>query len=245
MPSLHANLSGQELVTYRTADGAERVLAAKDAVDVSLEYADPSRTFPAWPGKRAKNGLLWCATTCSLVGFESGFERDHLLALDHDPSITAISSQPMWIHWPRGSIRESHCPDYFARDNDGDGIVIDVRPERLVGDDQALFDRTRELCSKVGWRYRLLTQIDDAYATNLRWLHAYAHPRNRPPANLTETILITLGTGTELAVALGRLGTPPHLALLYVYHLLWTQSLVAALDRRLTMTSIISAGYER
>src|SRR4029077_2464297 len=34
------------------------------------------------------------------VGFESWLERDHVMALDFDPAVGAIASQPFWLLWP-------------------------------------------------------------------------------------------------------------------------------------------------
>jgi hypothetical protein len=33
------------------------------------------------------------------VGFESWLERDHVMALDADPEVVAVSLQPFWLHW--------------------------------------------------------------------------------------------------------------------------------------------------
>lgn len=38
----------------------------------------PVRTFPSYRGQRNYPGLFWCATTRSLVGYESLLERDRL-----------------------------------------------------------------------------------------------------------------------------------------------------------------------
>jgi hypothetical protein len=54
----------------------------------------PARAFPSFKGQRNFTGLLWCATNARLVGYEPWLERDHLLALDFDPAIVDIASQP-------------------------------------------------------------------------------------------------------------------------------------------------------
>ena len=33
------------------------------------------------------------------MGFESWLERDHVMAMDFDPAIVGIASQPFWLHW--------------------------------------------------------------------------------------------------------------------------------------------------
>jgi len=37
------------------------------------------------------------------VSYESWVERGTLMALDADPEVVAVSSQPMWLHWVGGS----------------------------------------------------------------------------------------------------------------------------------------------
>ena len=96
---------------------------------VPLERALPVRRFGARKGQRHLSGLWWSATTGGHVGFESWLERDHLVALDFDRSVTGIASQPFWLYWtdPEGK-RVSHAPDYFARRADGSAVVLDCRP---------------------------------------------------------------------------------------------------------------------
>jgi hypothetical protein len=56
------------------------------------------------------------------VGFESWLERDHVMAMDFDPDITGIASQPFWLHWRDEDGRgRRHAPDFFARRADGSG----------------------------------------------------------------------------------------------------------------------------
>ena len=55
----------------------------------------------------------------------------HVMALDFDPDVVGIASQPFWLFWPherRGRFW-SHAPDYFVRRADGSAVVIDCRPE--------------------------------------------------------------------------------------------------------------------
>lgn len=65
------------------------------------------------------------------MGYESWVERDTLMALDADPDVIAVSSQPMWLHWINAAGQaQRHAPDFFARHADGTGVLIDVRPDR-------------------------------------------------------------------------------------------------------------------
>ena len=92
------------------------------------------------------------------VGFESWLERDHLMALDFDPSMVGIASQPFWLHWSDVAGKPiSHVPDFFARRADGSAVVVDCRPvERCKPRDVAKFDATARACAMVGWDYAWL-----------------------------------------------------------------------------------------
>ena len=57
------------------------------------------------------------------VGFESWLERDRVMALDFDPDVVGLSSQPFRLSWQAGGKTRSHIPDYFVRLRDGSGVV--------------------------------------------------------------------------------------------------------------------------
>ena len=86
----------------------------------------PVRNFPSFRGQRNFPGLWWFATTGAHVGHESWVERDQLMALDADPDVVGVLSQPFWIHWRDGT---RHAPDYFVRRRDGSVVVVDVRED--------------------------------------------------------------------------------------------------------------------
>ncbi|MFC6567159.1 TnsA-like heteromeric transposase endonuclease subunit [Actinoplanes utahensis] len=115
-----------------------------------------------------------------MVGFESWLERDHAILLDFDPQVRTFASQPFWLHWRDVSTgrTRTHAPDFFARLADGGGLVIDCRPADRVEERSAVaFTATRRACESVGWRYRLVGEIDPVPVVNLRWLAGYRHGR--------------------------------------------------------------------
>jgi hypothetical protein len=64
------------------------------------------------------------------VGFESWVERDHLVALDFDPSVTGIVSQPFCLLWPGESKTRRHAPDFLVRlDDDAVLVLVKLRTE--------------------------------------------------------------------------------------------------------------------
>jgi hypothetical protein len=58
-----------------------------------------------------------------------------------------------------------HVPDFFARLADGSAELIDVRPDELVGaDDAEVFAATHRACAAVGWGYRRVGVVDAVLA---------------------------------------------------------------------------------
>ena len=75
------------------------------------------------------------------------------MALDADPEVVRVAAQPMWLRWTAESGRSvRHAPDYFARRADGTGVVLDVRADERIGEqDAAVFAATGRLSAPVGW----------------------------------------------------------------------------------------------
>ena len=139
-------VAGFELV-YVTAPGDGVRVGLADAWALRLESVPPVRRFASYRGRRHLSGCWWSATDGRHVGFESWLERDHVMALDFDPAVGAIASQPFWLLWPadEGAGRyRSHAPDYFVRRVDGSAVVVDCRPEhRRKPRDLVAFEMTR------------------------------------------------------------------------------------------------------
>ncbi|MET7300663.1 TnsA-like heteromeric transposase endonuclease subunit [Embleya sp. NPDC005575] len=173
-----------DLIEVEWADGGGgglRTSVLGAAVRVAFESVLPVRRFASYRGQRHFPGWYWAATTESLVGFESWLERDRAMLLDHDRRVVGLASQPFRVSWPGPTRRISHTPDYFARLDDGSGLVIDVRPADRVGPDDAVkFAATEAMCRAMGcWSFSLVHEPDPVEMANVRWLSGYRHPRNR------------------------------------------------------------------
>ena len=92
-------VAGFELV-YVTAPGDGVRVGLADVWALRLESVPPVRRFASYRGQRHLSGCWWSATDGRHVGFESWLERDHVMALDFDPAVGAIASQPFWLFWP-------------------------------------------------------------------------------------------------------------------------------------------------
>jgi hypothetical protein len=172
--------------------------------------------------------VIWAVTSRSLVGYESWVERDTAMALDFDPAVVALASQPFRLVWPDDERDREHTPDYFARLADGTGVVVDVRPEGLVDEEAAeIFAFTPRICESVGWQFRLAGDLGQPFRANLRWLARYRYPRCHR-TSVTNRLREVFGESQLLLAGAERVGD--RLAVLPVlYHLLWQHELTADL----------------
>jgi hypothetical protein len=224
------------------ADGRDETVSLTDAARVPFEDTLPVRSFPSYRGQRSNSGLWWFATTGAHVGFESWFERDHLMLLDFDADVVGAASQPFWIRWWRQGSARRHAPDYFARRCDGSVIVFDCRPRgRIKARDQEAFDATAAACRLVGWDYEVVDGLDPIIVANVRWLSGYRHPRYHGIAMATK-VLDVLGSGPSGVLETAKAVGDPLVVLPVVYHLMWRQVLVADLAVPMNATSQVAIG---
>lgn len=222
------------------ADGVERRAALDDSAQAAFEDAPPVRRFPSYRGQRSYPGLWWAATLGRHVGFESWLERDTAMLLDFDPHVVGFASQPFWLSWPEGGRVRSHAPDFFARLDDGAGVVVDCRPaKRIRPQDAAVFRATERACGEVGWRYELVHAHDPVLLANARWLSGYRHPRHYDQA-VAAALLDGFRQPCGLLDGVLAVGDP--IGVLPVcYHLLWRHDLVADLTVALHDDAIVHA----
>ncbi|MFI9228495.1 TnsA-like heteromeric transposase endonuclease subunit [Streptomyces rimosus] len=217
-----------------------------EVASVPLESGLPVRGFPSYRGQRHFPGLYWSATTGGHVGFESWLERDHVMLLDFAPEVTGMLSQPLWLFWENERGRTvSHAPDYFARFEDGRGLVVDCRPlDRIDERSAAAFAATRTACTAVGWGYRVVGEVDPVRMTNVRWLAGYRHPRHGASAEMVGLLLAVFSVPAPLVSQAALVGDP--IAVLpVVFHLLWRGRLTADLSRPLTDTTLVARAEGR
>jgi hypothetical protein len=216
-------------------------IAEQDAINVAYEHCAPVRTFTSWPGKRNYSGSYWSSTVGRHVGFESLFEGTALMTLDRDPTIVGISSQPMWINWPVGHTPKSHAPDYFVRHQNGDGEIIDVRPNKRIDEATTkVFEATRLFCKQAGFRYRVISELTPDLVRNLRFLSPYRHEAWAPPADALKDLASLRGAVT--VVELARRLSPADMSrgLGQVYWLIWHNAPAASLNKPLSLRTQIT-----
>jgi hypothetical protein len=151
------------------------------------------------------------------------------MALDFDPTVVGLATQPFWLSWTdRNGRRHRHAPDLFARQRDGTAIVIDVRPDDQIAPTDALvFATTETACRAVGWQYRRVGGLGAVLAANLRWLAGSRHPRCCHPGRAAQLRAAFAQPGGLLTTA-AAVGDP--IAVLpTLFHLLWHGVLITDL----------------
>ncbi|MDV6979879.1 TnsA-like heteromeric transposase endonuclease subunit [Mycobacterium intracellulare] len=212
-------------VEFDTRDGLTLLPLERCAAFPFELQGSPVRSFPSFRGQRNFPGLWWFATTGTHVGHESWTERDQLMALDADPDVVGVLSQPFWLHWRDG---KRHAPDYFVRNRDGSAVVIDVRDDaRISPADQDVFDRSALACDSVGWGYQRVGALDPVLRSNLRWLSGYRHPRVLRAA-LADQLVEVFTRVRPLMAGVLAVGAPL-VVLPVLFHLLWHGRLSADL----------------
>jgi hypothetical protein len=208
---------------------------------VAFEQCQAVRSFPSYRGQRNWPGLWWSATLGRHVGYESWLERDHAMMLDFDSAVVGFASQPFWLFFPGedGRMRR-HAPDWFARRADGQGVVIDCRPDgRIKSRDEEAFEATRQACAQVGWQYQRVGALEALLAQNVRWLAGFRHPRYAVE-DVDEQVVAAFTAPGRLLATVTTVGDP--IAVLpVVFHLMWRQALIVDLRVRLEMDALVQA----
>jgi hypothetical protein len=232
-------------VDFRAADGTRQSAPLMSCLGVRFEHALQAREFRFEKGLRNFAGWWYFATTDSHVGFESWLERDHLMLMDFDPEVTAVASQPFWLHWRDGDDKgRRHVPDYFARRRDGSAVVVDVRPDdRIPPRDAETFAVTAAACESAGWDYRRSGDLDPVLAANVRWLSRYRHRRCLIPG-VASVLLEAFAGGRALFEGAGAAGDRLRV-LPVLYHLMWQRKLAADLSVPLGTATAVWPGGAR
>ena len=80
------------VLEFQVAGGSWQREPLSSCLGTRFEKALPARPFRFEKGLRNFAGWWYFATTGAHVGFESWLERDHLMLMDFDPGVEAVSS---------------------------------------------------------------------------------------------------------------------------------------------------------
>jgi hypothetical protein len=172
--------------TWKTAQ-ADVICPVRELAGVPAGQTVPVRGFSWRPGQRHRPGLQYMVSTRRMHGFESLAERRLLLALDFVGGVEEVLSQPFKLKFASADGKGEHTPDFLVL-LPGTALLLDVRPARLIKEDDILkFAAAAQAAAAVGWQYLVITGWGREVMTGLDTLSA----RRRPLAD-------RLGLDTEL-----------------------------------------------
>jgi hypothetical protein len=228
-----------DAISWVDGQGSIRTAAAdRHATSLGLEKALPARESKNYPGRPNHPGYYWFAGTKRHVRYESMTEYSALMWFDHTLGIRAISAQPMCLHFRDGT---NHFPDFFAVDETGGQLLIDVHPEEFTDDDDmATFSKTESLCDGIGWTYVLFTGINRTLEYNLEWIAGYRHDRYLPPPDITRHVQSFLQEPHTLRDTARWLGAGSTTARIHwLYNLMWHQFVLFDEEQPLSWSTIL------
>jgi hypothetical protein len=214
--------------------GGDGVSLVRDLGSAPVAGCEPVRRFSWGRRQRHRPGLQFMVSTGRVHGFESLEERALLLALDFTGALEDVLPQPFTLRFgTAGSGFLKHVPDFLAVFGDGSRWLLDVRPARLVREDDATcFAAAAEAALEAGWRYSVVAGWRPHVRTVIDALSAQRRDL-QDQLGLQECLLEAVSEGP---VAFGDLvaATPlPAVARAHALHLLWRRRLGTDLSRPL------------
>lgn len=206
----------------------------RDLAAVPVLSSEPVRRFTWRARQRHRPGLQFMVSTGRHHGFESLEEARLLLALDF-VRVAAVLPQPFRLAFEHAKGRAEHIPDFLAVLPDGNRWLFDVRPRKLIGEDDALkFAAAHEAAAAAGWRYDVVAGWQPSVVSVLDQLSAQRRP-------LTDSLGLRgqLGEAAD-GTSFGQLvesSSLPVVARAQALHLLWHRRLGTDLGRPLTDAS--------
>jgi hypothetical protein len=220
--------------------GGDEVSLVRDLGSAPVAGCEPVRRFSWGRRQRHRPGLQFMVSTGRVHGFESLEEQSLLLALDFTGAAEGVLSQPFTLRFGTagGRFRE-HVPDFLAVFRDGSRWLFDVRPARLVReDDAACFAAAAEAALEAGWRYSVVAGWRPNVLTGIDALSAQRRVL-QDRLGLQDRLLDAVSAGSA---AFGDLvaATPlPAVARAHALHLLWRRRLGTDLSRPVGDTSLV------
>jgi hypothetical protein len=223
--------TGEWTAAWQVA-GEDEVLLVRDLGSGSVSGCEPVRRFSWGRRQRHRPGLQFMVSTGRVHGFESLEEQSLLLALDFTGTLEDVLPQPFTLRFGTvGGAFRRHVPDFLAVFRDGSRWLFDVRPARLVAEDDAVcFAAAAEAALEAGWRYSAVA----GWRPNVRTgIDALSAQRRDLEDRLGLQELLLNGVSGGRASFGGLVGaTPlPAVARTHALHLLWRRRLGTDLSR--------------
>ncbi len=233
---------GSGVVEFRPTAKTEVCLPlTQPPVDALLD-ARPWRTFRWYKGQQNYLGSYWSATERRHLMYESRNELAHLVCVDFDRSVTRILTQPFQLQVVVNGKRRQHTPDFLLLEH-GVPVVVDVTTEERARKPKVAFllAWTRELIESLGWRYDVLTELDEVRRENLRFLAGYRRDWLVNPALLAELRSRVDSLAGSYIGDVHLDDVADALVRPVLLHMLWNQELVVDLNSILSQTTMMRA----
>jgi hypothetical protein len=208
------------------ASGGDVTCAVRDLGSVPAAACEPVRRFSWRRRQRHRPGLQFLVSTGRLHGFESLEERSLLLALDFSGTLEEILPQPFLLRFETaGGEFRKHVPDFLAVFRDGSRWLFDVRPARLVKDEDAMcFAAAAEAALSAGWRYSVVAGWHLHVLSGLDALSAQRRPLD-DRLGLQDVLLRAAAAGPAAFGDLVTATSLPAVGRAHALHLLWHRRL--------------------
>lgn len=248
MDSLSAPSITGMACTFVDSNGARHDVVDVDAMHV-VDFIGFSsvRTIPSYKGQVGLPGLYWFASLDRLIPYESRLEMLNLMHLDYVAECIDVLPQPMALHFELGNgATHWHVPDFLLSLPEGQLHLVDVKPREYSEQprNQMAFSLTQVWCDRLGWEYRVLSEHDEVYQRNLKWLAGF---RRRPPAYeayADHFLELLTGEAKQVFELLASVGEPA-LARPVLFHLLWRQYLMVDMFAPLEDSSAVVLSSRR
>jgi hypothetical protein len=220
--------------------GGDVVSAVRDLESAPVAGCEPVRRFSWGRRQRHRPGLQFMVSTGRLHGFESLEERSLLLALDFTGAVEEVLLQPFLLRFGTADGEfHGHVPDFLAVFRDGSRWLFDVRPARLVKEEDATcFAAAAEAALEAGWRYSVVVGWHPHVLTGIDALSAQRRDLE-DRLGLQGLLLRAVSAGPTAFGDLVAAAPLPAVARAHALHLLWCRRLGVDLSCPLGDTSLV------
>lgn len=194
----------------------------------------------SYKGQQHLPGYFWMSCMNALVSYESRLEMTVLMQLDFNKAVHSVVAQPFTVHYPYNNKRYRHTPDFFVRYVDGNGEILNVKPQKYLNKEGNIrdFHAAEAVSHEMGFRYSTRSELNPVLLANLSWLAGYRRAvaglhdfgQQVIDAALDPTPIQQIIHSVNGAVALTR----PVL-----FHLLWKGILATDLYNRMTDQTLV------
>lgn len=214
--------------------------AVRDLDTIPVDGSLPVRRFAWRKRQRHRPGLQFLVSTGRHHGFESLAEQRLLLALDFAGAVSEVLPQPFRLVFDSADGRGEHTPDFLAVGRDGGRWLFDVRPLRLIGEQDWLrFAAASEAALACGWRYTVVAGWRRQVMTVLDTVSAQRR-QLVDRLGIEDQLLQAAASGPVRFGDLVAATTLPAVARAHALHLIWHRRLAIDLAQPLCDDSMVS-----